>query len=1049
VIERYFLGWNRPLLPLAARFLAERYPPAGGVLDLRRISVVTPGGRAGRRLVELLLDEATARGARLIPPRIVNRGDLAELFYQPRGRPVRDFQLRRVWAGALRDAGVEVVEPLFGEVPAPGDVAGWDRVAHRIASLHREVAGGGHSFSDVADVCEVDPGLLYNDSARWRLLAEVEVRYRRQLHILGWADADLERITAARTGQLRAEGEVWLIGVVDLPSAVAAIVRGSDSMVGALIHAPPEEKDSFDPLGLVVPSAWRDRQLRIPDERVEVGDLPADQAAEVLDGIAALGEARTGEVVVAVADPALVPWVRERMETAELPVHYGGGRSVGQSRPFRLLEAIARWLETGEWEEYSSLIHHPDVSRWWMGPPESAGSFRSLSEIDRAFTEYLPARVAGFGRRGAMMADVASAPRVRALVGPLEALLKPLVHPRMNSLPEWPAKILELLVTLYQTADLDPRARATRELTHALKKIRETALELFRLPSALAPRCDAASAIRILLEEIRGDTIPEDADGARIELLGWLEAVADDAPHIVVAGVNEGALPGATHRDAFLPDQLRSRLGVPDDSSRYSRDAFLLLSLLRSRESVRLICGRRTAEGDPLRPSRLLLTDRDRSLARRVVTLTGEGIRLSRTPPIAAAAGDVSRFALPPEAVLSFEPPLVFSVTGIRTRLSHPYQFVLASVLGLQDADDSAREMDPPAFGSVVHEVIRRFTSSADRDSPEAERVAGHLDRILDEVVAERFVGTFSSVTLQIEQLRGLLRRFAVWQAARAADGWCIVVVEGSILDDTCADDACTDEGDDTPGRSLEAPFSVDGSRSGTGGFQTRPRDTVHDIGYGTPRKAEGPTGDEGLRGTVHDTGHGTRNDAGRMVDPSPCSAGDATGEPRNVEGELQVTLRGRIDRIDYHPESDLWAILDYKTGNHPRHPEKTHFRGDRWVDAQLPLYRYLAASMRRADGSPLLPPGVTPALGYIALSTRAPAVEELMASWTEEQLLEADEAVREAIRGLQSGTVEFSGLTKAPSRFDPFGPLLGGRLLSAVGDDGETGGDETPEDDE
>ncbi len=62
------------------------------------------------------------------------------------------------------------------------------------------------------------------------------------------------------------------------------------------------------------------------------------------------------------------------------------------------------------------------------------------------------------------------------------------------------------------------------------------------------------------------------------------------------------------------------------------------------------------------------------------------------------------------------------------------------------------------------------------------------------------------------------------------------------------------------------------------------------------------------------------------------------------VDGR-RMGLRGRIDRIDYHPAKQLWAILDYKTNGDP--PRKKHLQqtddGVRWIDLQLPLYRKMA----------------------------------------------------------------------------------------------------------
>ncbi len=65
-------------------------------------------------------------------------------------------------------------------------------------------------------------------------------------------------------------------------------------------------------------------------------------------------------------------------------------------------------------------------------------------------------------------------------------------------------------------------------------------------------------------------------------------------------------------------------------------------------------------------------------------------------------------------------------------------------------------------------------------------------------------------------------------------------------------------------------------------------------------------------------------------------------------EGKDLMTLIGRIDRIDYHPESKKWAIWDYKTSDTANHPVTVHWnaKDEKWSDLQLPLYRHLAAKL-------------------------------------------------------------------------------------------------------
>jgi len=798
-VERVFLGWDEPLLPLAARFLVERYGREGSV-DLRQASVVLPGARAGRRLKELLLEYAVARGARLNPPRMVPVGGLAEIFYTPNRHAADAFLLRQVWIAVLRDSLELTTRPLFGDLPTFDDLAGWSRLADRVVRLQREVAGGGHYFADVARICESDPGQLFDDSDRWSGLAHLQADYRRRLKTLGVCDLDLERIE--RVGDLSAPavGQVWLVGVTELPRVVEKIALSAGTRLGALIHAPSSESSAFGPLGLIETAAWRDRDLEIPDEAIRIADRPADQAAVALEEIAELGAAATGEVVVAQSNDALVPYLREWLEAAGLPVHYAGGTPMAASAPYRLLTAISAYLERREWEEFAALLRHPDfevrlreVNR--RGDPDA-----TPSRLDAEFARLLPSHLRRASGRETNQSHLDA---VRRYIDGSD-LLAPLAGPGSLPLHQWPIRILDALVEIYSAVDLNPRSPDGRRFLAVLDRIRSAALAMHRLPPALSPNCDAVAAIELLVEAIGGEIIPDDPDGAPVELLGWLELAHDDAPHVIVAGVNEGDLPESVNGDAFLPDRLRVRLGLRSNDTRFARDAFQLSALLKSRQTVRLISGRLSGTGDPLRPSRLLLAARGERLARRVLAYTNAGGGPdSREAPMVALAGARSQFMLPPEPELTFNPPTRLRVTDFRLVLEDPYRYVLESIMRLESIDDQARELDGLSFGSLAHAVLERFGSSAERNATDAAVIARRLDSLIDAEAATRFgQRTYPAVHLQVEQLRLRLRRFADWQASRARDGWSIVMVEGTLPDTT-----------PMPQRvgPLLAPFSVDG----------------------------------------------------------------------------------------------------------------------------------------------------------------------------------------------------------------------------------------------
>ena len=95
-------------------------------------------------------------------------------------------------------------------------------------------------------------------------------------------------------------------------------------------------------------------------------------------------------------------------------------------------------------------------------------------------------------------------------------------------------------------------------------------------------------------------------------------------PHLVVGGLNDGRVPEAIVGDAFLPESLRTRLGLKTNATRLARDAYLLQALASSREKggrLDLFFGKRSLVGEPLRPSRLLLHCADEILPGRVAFL--------------------------------------------------------------------------------------------------------------------------------------------------------------------------------------------------------------------------------------------------------------------------------------------------------------------------------------------------------------------------------------------------------------------------------------------
>src|SRR5688572_17447555 len=121
-ISRVVLGTKKPALLAAADYLFERFA-SGSTADFRQVIVVVPGRRAGRRLLEILVDQAESRRVMLVPPEIETVGHLPEQLYRPKRPFASDLTQQLVWAETLRSTPAERLAAVIPFPPDAGDTA--------------------------------------------------------------------------------------------------------------------------------------------------------------------------------------------------------------------------------------------------------------------------------------------------------------------------------------------------------------------------------------------------------------------------------------------------------------------------------------------------------------------------------------------------------------------------------------------------------------------------------------------------------------------------------------------------------------------------------------------------------------------------------------------------------------------------------------------------------------------------------------------------------------------------------------------------------------
>ncbi|UCD73831.1 MAG: PD-(D/E)XK nuclease family protein [Phycisphaerales bacterium] len=781
-MQRVWLDWSESCLPAAADWLIDHHREHDAC-DLQHTICVIPGRRAGRLLLEILLRRCEERSLRLTPPAIVTPGAMSSALLEVDEQAADECESILAWTEAAKACDRRTVAALFPVRPGDDDLPTWHELAETFASLQDELAGWQLDFTDVAAAAERRE--MFGEGDRWRALATVANTYRDVLKKHGLTNAHDAQAAALARFEPEPDTQVVLIGVVELNTWQRALLEKLDSRTTALVHAPEALAESFDECGCVLPEAWAAVRLTIQDEQIISSDRPEDQAQAALRAIAALnGHRGPDEITVGLGDESQADCLMRAGKWAGLHLHSAAGIKLSRTAPYRLLEAVADWLEEPRFANFAALLRHPDLESWLLARMTDArseshagGAADWLSLLDRYFSDHLDERFTG-----RWLCHPKRAGRLRAVHQAIAGdLLGPLTGPP-RPLGEWSGPILDLLGKIYGApADRgDEAARAAA--IEACRVLRDLLADYVETVPELQMQVDAAAALRLLLAQAGGSFLPSAVRRDQVEMLGWLELHLDTAPVLIITGCNDGNIPRALSGDAFLPDTLRDSLGMTCNRTRYGRDAYLLEAIRHSREHLIVVAGRRSADDDPLSPSRLLLACDDETMLRRVRRLCGKATESERPLPIGAAAiGDASRFVIPslPDHLAA---PTYMRVTEFRLYLQCPYRYALSRLLELEAVSDGGRELDPMQFGIIAHEVLQAFgQNEAIRGSAEADAIEEYLLRELEAQSQRRFGGDpMPAVRLQLARLAQRLGDFAQRQARMRADGW---IIEHTELD--------------------------------------------------------------------------------------------------------------------------------------------------------------------------------------------------------------------------------------------------------------------------
>ncbi len=711
----------------------------------------------------------------MLPPLVVT----PDFLYSPArltatGPPVASpLSTQLLWTGLILDLPLDSFRRVFPVNPVERTLKWANDNARELLRVRTLLIESDLDFQEAADKLsqlDMEPG-------RWNELAEIEGLALTLTSNSGLNDAGISARTAAIKGTLPEEiRHLVVAAVADLkPLAIRALNHQAGSIATTiLIPAPESERAFFDDYGRPLPASWLNREIAIPtpDHSIRQCTHPTGQADRCREILASFPNP-AALIAIGIPDPEVAPTLEQRLAESGFSTYDPAGKAVSKEGIYYLLKLTHQLLSSDHFDAFRLLLRCPGyiAAALRKTSPDARVSVGAvLTQFDELASENLPDR----------LTDALSAAKRRSLNEPWLAAI-------ITWTQAWTARfhkedftpiLAEYLSEIFEEKRFLPHDPAAAVFTEVAATIHSLAAEIETARAAFPRHPGAEDRFELLLGALAEARVYPERGADDIDLQGWLELPWEDAPHLIVTGMNDHAVPESIIGHAFLPDSARRALGIQNNDDRFSRDAFLLTIVIETRRTggqIDLLFGRQSAKGDPLRPSRLLFQCQDSVLADRTLHLFSEN-EVEHPPLPRSIAWRLKPLALPPDHRIYQR----INVTGFKQYLTCPFRYFLKFGLGMEKVEAGKNELDPRDFGNLVHAALEELGNHETlRRSTDESVIREFFFDEIDRCLVNRFGPRLTTpVVIQREAARQRLGHWAVIEAEQRSQGWEILEVE-------------------------------------------------------------------------------------------------------------------------------------------------------------------------------------------------------------------------------------------------------------------------------
>ena len=747
-----YLDWNLPLLPAITQQLLKS--ANGTCIDLGSDLVIVPTVQSGRRLREALALAAGDRG--LFPPEIITPDVL--LGQAIKDQPIASEEsVTAAWVtvlGAIDCAQFEALFPI-----APEQNSSWQLgMAQRFMQLRNELGEEGLDFA-LAAQRTAESG---HEPARWGELARLEGLYLDQLQTRALKDPKHARRTAAQSYLAPPQIKRIILAATPDPQPLPLqALEGAEQSIPIEVWIYGSEEAQFDTWGRPITAYWTQRPLPFEAWGCKLQTLASPKAAA-----AAITESMQGKapesVLLGLADPTLNPILADGLERANIPSYDPEGQALHIGGVGRLTELLCQLCKDPSTTTIRTILQHPDIQIWLK---TSSTSNDLLRQLDRLFENHLAPDLTTLIHFAIRKTDSA----LHAALVQLDRLATDLVATKNFS-----AALAQALQHIYSAKQIETSSQSSaqwKERADAIRKLLNNTAEA----ETLFPKLPKEFSRSVFRQSLQSSKVYPDRPRDAHDLLGWLELLWNDAPHLILAGLNEGIVPESVVGDAFLPEAMREQLGLRTNAQRFGRDAYLLEALCRRRTGehghIDILVPQTSDDHTPLKPSRLLFQGTPDTLLSRTRQLFRE------TEDSSANIEHSAAWKLSPPLDLPL--PTSISVSAFKSYLQCPFRFFLRHILKMRPIDIETRELNPAAFGNLFHNTVAELNGRTIDSSTDLTALVKKLHAIAEQMLKHRYGDKLSfALRLQHEAIMARINAFCHHQIEDTKNNGSITILD-------------------------------------------------------------------------------------------------------------------------------------------------------------------------------------------------------------------------------------------------------------------------------